>query len=228
MVARDLALAESTGCSLHLLHLSTERSLELVLEARRRGVSVTFEVTPHHLWLSEELCATYDTAFKVHPPLRSSSDVAALVAALCEGSVDAVATDHAPHPPQAKDRPFDEASPGMLGLEQAMGLTYEALGADVSVAVELFRVLSRTPAEIAHLTAEHDRVGGQSAHGGDIAQGEDANLVIFDPQGRIVVDGAKLASRASNTPYQGRTIIGTIRHTICAGDLVVEGGEATT
>ena len=228
MVARDLALAESTGCSLHLLHLSTERSLELVLEARRRGVSVTFEVTPHHLWLSEELCATYDTAFKVHPPLRSSSDVAALVAALCEGSVDAVATDHAPHPPQAKDRPFDEASPGMLGLEQAMGLTYEALGADVSVAVELFRVLSRTPAEIAHLTAEHDRVGGQSAHGGDIAQGEDANLVIFDPDGRIVVDGAKLASRASNTPYQGRTIIGTIRHTICAGDLVVEGGEATT
>lgn len=227
MVARDLAIAEATGCQLHLLHLSTARSLELVVEARRRGVHVTFEVTPHHLWLTEEECASFDTAFKVHPPLRSASDVAALVTALRSGAIDAVATDHAPHPPQAKDRPFDEASPGMLGLEQAMGLTYEALGAEASVATELFRVLSRTPAAIAYLRSSDERPGGQSAHGGDVVPGEDANLVVFDPEGRTVVDGALLASKAGNTPYEGRTIVGAIRHTICAGHVVVESGEAT-
>ena len=131
MVARDLALAEATGCSLHLLHLSTARSVALLEEARARGVDVTAEVAPHHLHLTEECCASYDPIFKVHPPLRSSDDVAALRVALVGGVLDAVATDHAPHPPETKDRPFDEASPGMLGLQQAAALTLEALGDEI-------------------------------------------------------------------------------------------------
>jgi dihydroorotase len=227
MVARDIALAEATGCKLHLLHLSTARSLELALDARNRGVAVTFEVTPHHLWLTEDRCETFDPTFKVHPPLRTRRDVDALVEALRRGLVDAVATDHAPHPAQAKDLPFDEAAPGMLGLEQAMGLTFEALGATTDVAPTLFEVMSRRPAKIAGLTAKDRRPGGQGAHGGAVAAGEDANLVVFDPAARPVVAAATLASRARNTPYEGRTIQGAIRHTVCGGVLVVEDGEAT-
>ena len=226
MVARDIALAEATGCRLHLLHLSTEKSLALCLDAKARGIDVTFEVTPHHLHLDEGLCASYDTVFKVHPPLRTTSDVAALVAALRAGDVDAVATDHAPHPAQAKDRPFDEAAPGMLGLEHAAALTFEALGAEDDAAVRFFEVMSRVPARIARLTAGDERLGGQSAHGGAVAVGEDANLCVFDPASRPVVDPGRLASRSNNTPYAGRTLMGAIRHTVVRGESVVEMSEA--
>ena len=225
MVARDLALAEATGCAIHLLHLSTARSLALCLEARRRGIDVTFEVTPHHLHLVEDLCATYDPVYKVHPPLRTQADIDALVQALRAGQVDAVATDHAPHPPQAKDRPFDQAAPGMLGLEHAAALTFEALGEDPDPTM-LFAVLSRRPAQIARLTASDARLGGQSAHGGEVAVGDDANLCVFDPSVRPVVDPSTLASRSKNTPYAGRTLIGGVRHTIVRGAPVVREFEA--
>ena len=225
MVARDLALAESTGCSLHLLHLSTARSLQLCLDARRRGLAVTFEVTPHHLHLSQDRCATYEPVFKVHPPLRTTADIDALTAALRRGEIDAVATDHAPHPPQAKDRPFDQAAPGMLGLEHAAALTWEALGEDADP-VLFFEVLSRRPARIAHLTTSDARIGGQSAHGGALIAGEDAHLCIFDPSARPVVDPIALASRSKNTPYAGRTLTGAVRHTIVRGELVVRDTEA--
>lgn len=225
MVARDLALAESTGCSLHLLHLSTARSVELVEEARARGVMVTAEVAPHHLHLTEECCASYDPIFKVHPPLRSALDVAALRKALANGVLDAVATDHAPHPPETKDRPFDEASPGMLGLQQAAALTLEALGEETADPIRFFEVLSRTPARIARLREGDDRLGGHSAHGGAVAVGEVANLCVIDPAARPVVVGAALASRASNTPYEGRTMHGAVRHTVARGQVVVLEGE---
>ncbi len=225
MVARDLALAEATGCSLHLLHLSTARSLELCLAAKAKGIDVTFEVTPHHLHLPEELCASYDPVFKVHPPLRTKADIDALVAALIAGQIDAVATDHAPHPAQAKDRPFDQAAPGMLGLEHAAALTWEALGAEGDGRM-LFEVLSRRPARIARLTEASERRGGQSAHGGELMAGDDANLCIFDPSRRPIVDPAALASRSRNTPYAGRTLTGGIRHTIVRGELIVRESEA--
>jgi len=225
MVARDLALAEATGCSLHLLHLSTARSLELCLAAKAKGIDVTFEVTPHHLHLPEELCASYDPVFKVHPPLRTKADIDALVAALVAGQIDAVATDHAPHPAQAKDRPFDQAAPGMLGLEHAAALTWEALGAEGDGRM-LFEVLSRRPARIARLTEASERRGGQSAHGGELMVGDDANLCIFDPSRRPIVDPAALASRSRNTPYAGRTLTGGIRHTIVRGELIVRESEA--
>ena len=225
MVARDLALAEATGCAIHLLHLSTGRSLALCLDAKQRGIDVTFEVTPHHLHLAEDLCATYDPVFKVHPPLRTQSDIDALVAALKAGEIDAVATDHAPHPPQAKDRPFDQAAPGMLGLEHAAALTWEALGDDADPGM-LFEVLSRRPAKIARLTLGDARRGGQSAHGGELVAGDDANLCVFDPSVRPVVDPAALASRSKNTPYAGRTLHGGVRHTIVRGEAVVREFEA--
>lgn len=224
MVARDLLLAEDTGARLHLLHLSTARSIDLLLAARARGVQATAEVAPHHLTLTEDLCATYDTVFKVHPPLRTADDVLALRTALAEGHLNAVATDHAPHPQEAKDRPFDEASPGMLGLEHAIALTIEALGGVDADPVRVFDVLSRTPAKIAELTSNDARVGGFSAQGGDLIAGEGANLCVIDPTARPVVDPTSLQSRSINTPYAGRTLLAGVRHTIAKGRAVVIDG----
>ena len=220
MVARDLLLAEATGCRLHLLHLSTARSVALCVAARARGVAVTAEVAPHHLTLTEECCSSYDTTFKVHPPLRSAADVAALVEALRSGSLDAVATDHAPHAPQAKDRPFDEASPGMLGLETALALSIEALGGETADPIQVFDVLSRGPARIAKLTERDARVAGYSAQGGALEPGEVANLCVVDPAARRVVRSSELQSRATNTPYEGRTLRGSVRHTVAKGRAV--------
>lgn len=219
MVMRDIELVRLTGCSMHFLHLSTERSIALVLEARAQGLPVTCEVAPHHFTLDETACETFDPEFKVHPPLRTAADVAALRAALRAGAIDAVATDHAPHTPESKDMAFDEAPPGMLGLEQAAGLTLEALGGAEADPLVFFSVLSRGPARVAQLRDQDVRVG-HSAHGGAISVGEDANLVIFDPNASYVVDRDTLASRARNTPYHGRTIHGRARATIVRGRLV--------
>lgn len=226
MVLRDLELVRLTGCPLHFLHLSTGRSLSLVAAARREGLPVTCEVTPHHLTLDEGCLEGYDAHFKVHPPLRRTEDVAALRAALVGGEVDAVATDHAPHAPELKDRPFDEAPPGMLGLEHAASLTFEALGGDDASALAFFEVLSRGPARVAQLRAEDQRPR-HSAHGGAVAPGEDANLVVFDPAARWTARRELLQSRASNTPYDGRAMTGRVRALVVRGRLVVDEGELT-
>lgn len=226
MVLRDLELVRLTGCPLHFLHLSTGRSLSLVAAARREGLPVTCEVTPHHLTLDEGCLEGYDAHFKVHPPLRRTEDVAALRAALVGGEVDAVATDHAPHAPELKDRPFDEAPPGMLGLEHAASLTFEALGGDDASALAFFEVLSRGPARVAQLRAEDQRPR-HSAHGGAVAPGEDANLVVFDPAARWTARRELLQSRASNTPYDGRAMTGRVRALVARGRLVVDEGELT-
>lgn len=225
MVMRDIELVRLTGSPLHCLHLSTARSLELVLAARAEGLPVTFEVAPHHFTLDESACASYDPLFKVHPPLRAASDVEALRAALVRGVVDAVATDHAPHAPELKDLVFDEAPAGMLGLEHAASLTFEALGeaADPST---FFQVLSRGPARIAQLRRGDERVR-HSAHGGDVSAGEAANITVFDPNCRWVVNRHELASRSMNTPYDGRAMTGRVRATIARGRLVVDQGRLT-
>jgi dihydroorotase len=225
MVLRDIELVRLTGSSLHFLHLSTARSLELVLAARAEGLPVTFEVAPHHFTLDESACANYDPVFKVHPPLRAASDVEALRAALGRGVVDAVATDHAPHAPELKDLVFDEAPAGMLGLEHAASLTFEALGDGVDPST-FFQVLSRGPARVAQLRRVDERVR-HSAHGGDVRVGEDANLTVFDPKSRWVVDRHALASRSMNTPYDGRAMSGRVRATIARGRLVVDQGQLT-
>lgn len=220
VVWRDLRLAELTGCPLHLLHLSTAGSLELVREARGRGARVTCEVAPHHFTLDESSCATFDPLFKVHPPLRTAADRDAVVAGLIDGTIDAVATDHAPHSPEKKDLPFDEAPPGMLGLEHAASLLLAAIGDD---APRLFALLSRRPATIAGLAPGMGAPQGE--HGGPVAAGAEANLVAFDPAATYVVDRTSLQSGARNTPYHGRTLRGRARHLLVDGRTVVEGGR---
>lgn len=221
MVFRDLELVRLTGAPLHFLHLSTARSLALVVTARRDGFPVTCEVAPHHFTLDESSCATYDPVFKVHPPLRSRLDVETLRSALRRGDVDAVATDHAPHAPELKDLPFDDAPAGMLGLEHAASLTYHALGGAECDPLAFFSLLSRAPARIAQLGRDNAREL-HSAHGGAIVAGDDANLVVFDPGARWTVDRTRLASRSMNTPYHGRELNGRVRATVAKGQLVVD------
>jgi len=223
MVGRDIELVRLTGGSVHFLHLSTARSLAMVVAARREGLDVTCEVAPHHLTLDESACDGFDAQFKVHPPLRTPTDVAALRQALREGLVDAVATDHAPHSPELKDRAFDEAPAGMLGLEHAAALTFEALGTAHCDPVRFFQVLSRGPARVAMLRAGDARIR-HSAHGADVVAGEDANLTVFDPSARWTASREDLHSRARNTPYDGRAMNGRVRTTIAKGRLVVHEG----
>ncbi len=217
IVARDCLLAELTGTPLHVLHVSAAASLDLLRDAKRRGVPVTAEAAPHHFTLTDASCATFDPAFKVHPPLRSAEDVAAVRRGLADGTVDAIATDHAPHAVETKERSFEEAPPGMLGLETALALTLtELVTPGVLGLADAVALLSWRPAAIAGLTD----------HGGPIAPGRPAHLVVFDPDLSWTVDAARLASRARNTPYGGRTLSGRVRHTLRAGEAVVVDGEA--
>jgi dihydroorotase len=209
MVHRDIELSRLTGARVHLLHLSTARSVELVRAAKADGLAVTAEATPHHFTLTDELLAGYDSVYKVNPPLRTAADLAAIKAGLADGTIDAIATDHAPHPPESKEAPLDQAPPGMLGLETALSLAITQL--DMPLA-EIVAALSWKPAAIARIDDRHGR---------PIAVGEPANLVVFDPTAEWTVVPAKLASKSRNTPYAGRTMRGKVRHTILAGTPVV-------
>jgi len=222
MVARDLLLAELTGASLHLLHLSTARSVELVAAAKARGVAVTAEAAPHHFVLTDAALQSYDPCFRVNPPLRTEADVAAVLDGLCDGTIDAIATDHAPHTGEVKDRPFAEAPPGMLGLETAFSLAYEQLVVGRGVPIErLFSLLSSAPARIARLDEAGRRPFGHSAQGGPLRVGAMANLCVVDLEARWRCQGAQLASKAANTPYEGRMLQGRVRHTVLRGEPVV-------
>jgi len=246
MLARDLALVRLTGAPMHFLHLSTAGSLALVRAAKSEGLPVTAEVTPHHLALSDAAVAGYDPVYKVNPPLRSVSDVKAVREGLREGVIDAIATDHAPHAPERKEEPFDEAPAGMLGLETALAVAYGALcggpgrdggdGADGFVPAgdgaamslpELLGFFSWRPARIAGLDREgpldRGRRGGQ---GGPLRPGAAAHLTVFDPSAEWVVDATRQASRSRNTPYAGRRLKGQVRHTVFAGEVVVLDAEA--
>jgi len=225
MVARDIALARLTGAPVHFLHLSTAGSVDLVRRAKAEGLPVTAEAAPHHMLLTHAAVAGYDPVFKVNPPLRTEHDVAAVVAGLCDGTIDAVATDHAPHAPEAKDVPFDQAPPGMLGLQTALPIAWAVLSPHLGPE-RLFALLSARPAAIAKLTARDPRRAGHSAHGGPVAAGATANLCVFDPDATTVVEPSQLASRSRNTPYAGRTLPGAVRHTVLRGEAVVIDGVA--
>lgn len=220
MVLRDIELVRLTGAPLHFLHLSTARSIQMVAAAKAEGLPVTCEVAPHHLVLDEEACASFDPLFKVHPPLRSKSDAAALREALKAGVIDAVATDHAPHAPELKDLVFDEAPAGMLSLEHVAAITYEVVGDDP---VRFYDVLSRGPAAIAQLRNEDDRVR-HTGHGSTMKVGDDANVTVFDPSLKWTVDKTNLQSRATNTPYEGRELRGKAVHVLAKGRLVLDQG----
>jgi dihydroorotase len=220
MVARDITLARLTGAPVHFLHLSTAGSVELVRRAKAEGLPVTAEAAPHHMLLTHSAVEGYDTVFKVNPPLRTDEDVAAVVAGLCDGTIDAVATDHAPHAPESKEVPFDQAPPGMLGLQTALPIAWEVLSPHMR-AERVFALMSAQPAVIAKLTATDARAAGHSAQGGPVEVGAVANLCVFDPAATTVVDPTRLASRSRNTPYAGRSFAGAVRHTVLRGEAVV-------
>jgi dihydroorotase len=213
MVHRDLELARLTGARVHLLHLSTAGSVDLVRAAKADGVAVTAEAAPHHFALTDEELRGYDPVFKVNPPLRTAADVEAIKAGLADGTIDAIATDHAPHPAADKERPLDQAPPGMLGLETALGVALAELDLPL---VDVLAALSWRPAAIA---------GVADRHGRPVEPGSPANLVVFDPAAAWSVRPAALASRSRNTPYVGRRLRGRVRHTIFNGVPVVEDSE---
>jgi dihydroorotase len=213
MVMRDTALARMTRGAVHFQHLSTRRSIELVAAAKAEGLAVTCEVTPHHFTLTDAACAGFDPVFKVNPPLRPDDDVAAVRGGLAAGTVDCIATDHAPHAPETKEQPFDEAPPGMLGLETALAVALTHL--DLPIA-DVLALLSWRPAAI---------ICAGDAHGGPIADGRPANLCVIDPAATWTVDPGALASRSRNTPYAGMELTGRVRHTILGGEPVVVDAE---
>ncbi len=216
MVMRDIALSRLTGMRVHLQHLSTAGSVEMVRAAKADGHPVTAEATPHHFTLTDGSCASYDPVFKVHPPLRTAADVAAIKAGLADGTIDAIATDHAPHTPDSKELPFDQAPPGMLGLETALALAISELG-EIELE-DLVRLLAIRPAEIAGLAERHGR---------PVRPGEPANIAVFDPDRHWTVERTGLASPALNTPFHGRQVRGWVRHTFFNGEPVVLDGKAT-
>ena len=214
MVHRDIELVRLTGSRIHFLHLSTERSVEMVRRAKAEGLPVTAEATPHHFTLTDEALRSFDPVFKVNPPLRTPADIAALKEGLRDGTIDAIATDHAPHASHLKEQPLDQAPPGMLGLETALALSLTELNMETQ---SVLAALSWNPARIA---------GVGDRHGRPVAVGEPANVAIFDPTHEWVVDRDVVASKSKNTPYHGRTVRGKVRHTVFAGEVVVRDGVA--
>ncbi|MGB3054871.1 MAG: dihydroorotase [Acidimicrobiales bacterium] len=213
MVMRDIALARLTGCRIHFQHMSTARSVAMIRDALAAGLPVTAEATPHHFTLTHAECASYDPVFKVNPPLRTAADVDALRAGLADGTIATIATDHAPHTPESKELPFDQAPPGMLGLETALALALTELDMPVG---QVLAALSWNPARVA---------GVEDRHGRPIAAGEPANLCVFDPEATWTVRADAMASRSRNTPYEGREVRGKVRHTLLHGEPVVMAGE---
>ena len=224
-VARDLLLAERLGARLHVPHVTTRRAVELIRDAKARGVRVTADATPHHLTLDAAQVTTYDTRFKISPPLREVDDIAALREALQDGTIDAVATDHAPHPPDDQDTEWATAPAGTVGLETALPVVLtELVDADAEPTqrgegtlslLEALRLLSSGPADARDI----------ADHGRPIAAGEPANLVVFDPDASWGVSGADLHSRSRNTAFEGHKVRGRVVHTILRGRFTLNDGE---
>ena len=216
IVARDAILARDAGARVHICHASTAGTVEILRWAKQQGISITAEVTPHHLMLDDSRLATYDGRNRVNPPLRESSDAQALRAALAEGVIDCVATDHAPHAANEKCCEFSAARPGMLGLQTALSVV-------VAMMVEsglldwrgVARVMSENPA----------RIAGLDDHGRPLEVGEPANLTVIDPASTWTVEGAMLASRSANTPYEAMTLPATVTATVLRGRITARDGR---
>ena len=216
IIARDVLLADAVGARLHVCHVSTAGSVEVVRWAKARGIEVTAEVTPHHLLLTEEQATGYDARFKVNPPLRRNEDVAALRAALADGTIDIVATDHAPHPVESKEAAWAEASFGMVGLESALSVVQSAM-VDTGLLgwADVARVLSAAPA----------RIGRLAGYDAPFTVGAPAHLTLVDPTATRVFSTEHLHGRSINSPYLGRELPGRVVATIHRGVPTVLDGE---
>ncbi|MDP3893743.1 dihydroorotase [Nocardioides sp.] len=216
IVARDVMLARHTGSRVHVAHVSTAGSVEVIRWAKAQGIAVTAEVTPHHLLLTTDLLSGYDPTYKVNPPLRPAEDVEALREALADGTIDAVATDHAPHARHDKEHAFVDAAFGMLGLETALPVVASVMVAEGRLSwADVARVMSATPA----------RIAGLETQGRPLAEGEPANLTLVDPAGSVTVDRAASVSLSRNNPWHGRSFTGTVHTTLLRGVPTVSEGQ---
>jgi dihydroorotase len=215
MVARDIILAELTGGHIHLCHMSTKGSVALIRRAKEMGLNVTAEATPHHFSLTHDRCEGYDTNAKMNPPLREEADREAIREGLRDGTIDCIATDHAPHHYDAKQREFDEAPNGIVGLETALGVGIRELVAPGHLTLPaLIARMSTVPARVFRLP------------GGTLAVGAPADLVVFDPGRRWSVRADDLHSKSANSPYLGESLTGQADLTLVGGRIVFERGVA--
>ena len=215
IIARDVLLADHVKSRLHICHLTTAGGVEIIRWAKARGIDVTAEVTPHHLLLTDDLASSYDPVYKVNPPLRTEADVHALREALADGTIDIVATDHAPHPTEAKECEWQEAAFGMLGLETALSIVQKTMVDNGLLNwSQVADRMSITPA----------RIGGYENHGQPLAIGSNANLVVINPTRKWTVDRDLVLSKSSNTPYHGHELPGVITHTFFKGEATYNNG----
>ncbi len=215
IIARDCLLAQHVDSRLHVCHVSTKGSVDIIRWAKERGCAVTAEVTPHHLLLTEDLVESYDPIYKVNPPLRTEEDVRALREGLADGTIDIVATDHAPHPVEAKETEWSTAAMGMVGLETALAVVQRTM-------VDTGLLTWSQVAE--RMSAAPARIGDVDGHGGALAEGEPANVVLYDPADPTDVDGPAMATKSSNTPFRGMTLPGRVSATFLRGTpTVLEG-----
>lgn len=216
IVARDILLAELTGARVHVAHCSTIGSVGLVREAKRRGIRVTAEVTPHHLVLTDEAVGNYDTNTKVAPPLREPRDVEALREALADGTIDVLASDHAPHSLVDKEVEYDLAEFGMIGLETAFPLYFKVMKEKGIPLERIIHAMTAKPAEIIGIPKGSLRVGA------------DADVTVFDPESKFVIDKTKFRSKSRNTPFHGMEVTGRVSFTIVGGKVAYRSGSDVT
>lgn len=216
IIARDVLLAEHVGSRLHVCHLSTAGSVDIIRWAKKRGIDVTAEVTPHHLLLTDELVRGYDARYKVNPPLRREEDVLAVREGLADGTIDIVATDHAPHPSEHKACEWQAAANGMVGLESALRVVHQSMVATGLIGWnDVARVMSATPA----------RIGRLDGHGTPLEVGAPAHLALYDASVAGVFTEADLRGRSRNSPYLGRDLPGSVEYTVHGGVLTVDAGN---
>ena len=219
IIARDVLLADHVKSRLHICHLTTAGGVEIIRWAKARGIEVTAEVTPHHLLLTDDLASSYDPVYKVNPPLRTEADVNALREALADGTIDIVATDHAPHPTESKECEWQEAAFGMLGLETALSIVQKTMiDSGLMSWAQVADRMSIAPA----------RIGGYENHGQSLAVGSVANLVVINPTQKWTVDRDLVLSKSSNTPYHGHELPGVITHTFFKGKATYSNGNVAS
>ena len=219
IIARDVLLADHVKSRLHICHLTTAGGVEIIRWAKARGIDVTAEVTPHHLLLTDDLASSYDPVYKVNPPLRTEADVQALREALADGTIDIVATDHAPHPTESKECEWQEAAFGMLGLETALSIVQKTMiDSGLMSWAQVADRMSIAPA----------RIGGYENHGQSLVVGSIANLVVINPTQKWTVDRDLVLSKSSNTPYHGHELPGVITHTFFKGKATYSNGNVAS